>query len=234
MELKKVLLTGLASTFLLTACGSDDTEPAADEAEETTETESSEESEASAEEETEESTDEDTSDEEAAEEEVEEGDSPEQQVGDVIEEDGMTRTVVATNYGINETQESGPFTVTLLNAQISHLLIEDADTAEYFGGDDLALVSFEVEVSNNSEDTNMIYPDQGTIVTNAGDQVEADIFMSDSVGGDFLGEVTKTGGVYFTYEGDPEEITNVRYIVGSGSDENFDNFSEDLEFSIDF
>lgn len=233
MELRKVFLAGFASTFLLTACGTDDTETTTDDTEQTTEI-----NEETSEEETEENIDEELVEEDQEEEteEVvsEDEDSPQQQVGAIIEEDGMTRTIVATNYGINETLESGPFTVTLLNSQISHLEIDDEETAEYFGGDDLAMVAFDIEVSNNSDETNVIYPDQGTIVTNTGNQVDADLFMSDSVGGDFFGEVTKSGGVYFFYEGDPEEITTVRYIIRSGSDENFDNFSDDLEFSVDF
>lgn len=230
MELRKIVLTGLASTFLLAACGTEDTETASDDLEETETSET--EDDIAAEEETEESSDDETSNDELVEE--EDGNSPEQQVGDVIEEDGMKRTVVATNYGINKTLESGPFSVTLINAQVSHLEIENEDNIESFGGDDFAMVAFDIEVSNASEETNAIYPDQGTIVTNTGNQVEADLFMSDTVGGEFMGEVTKSGAVFFFYEGDPEEISNVRYIIGSGQDENFDSFSDNLEFSVDF
>lgn len=227
MELKKLLLLGLASTFILAAC--DDTE---------TETETAVKTDDTTEEVVDEETTEETEDEEPSEdiEEVVESDEdlPEQQVGDVIEDDGMTRTVIATSYGINEDLESGPFTVSLRNSQISHLEITDEDTADYFGGDDLVMVSMQLDVQNDSTDTNTIYPDQGTIVTNTGNQIDADIWMSDSVGGDFLGEVTKSGDVFFFFEGDPEEISNVRYIIGSGHDEDFNSFGDDIEFSVDY
>lgn len=213
MKMNKLLMTLLATTIILGACEESEgpTETASEE------TEAPDETTGTVEEETE--TDED---------------SPQQQAGDVIEEDELTRTIIATNYGMNETQENGPFSLTLNNAQLSHVLIHDEDLADMMGGDDLVLVSIQLEVSNNSEDTNIIYPDQGTIVTNTGNQVDADFWFSDSLGGDFLGEVTKSGDVFFFFEGTPEEISTIRYIVGSGHDEDWENFGDDIEFSFDF
>lgn len=245
MELKKILMTGLASTLLLAACDDDASDTETNLESEEVQDSSTEDEEVveedtatDVEEDTEDLDDEVTADEDESEdvEEVTEDDEnlPDQQVGDVIESEGMSRTVIATNYGIDESIENGPFTVTLLNSQVSHLEIDDEEAAEYFDGDDLVMVSLQLEVTNDSSDTNSIYPDQGTIVTNTGKQVDADIWMSDSVGGDFYGEVTKDGDVFFFFEGEPEEITNVRYIVRSGHDEDYESFGDDIEFSIDF
>lgn len=231
MELKKVLMIGLASMLLLAACDDEasdtDTDVESEEVEENTpdDEEVIEEDIATDEDEPEDDVEEIASDDENL---------PDQQVGDVIEGEGMSRTVISTNYGIDESIENGPFTVTLLNSQVSHLEIDDEEAAEYFDGDDLVMVSLQIEVTNDSSDTNSIYPDQGTIVTNTGKQVDADIWMSDSVGGDFYGEVTKDGDVFFFFEGDPEDITNVRYIVSSGHDDDFESFGDDIEFSVDF
>ena len=144
-----------------------------------------------------------------------------------------TLTRVVSPFEVNETQSSGPFDVTVKKAQIGFIEPTE-DYVELFGGEEVTIVSLLVEAKNNSEDTNSIYPDQGTIVTNTGHQIDADMLFSGSVGGDFLGEVTKEDEVWFFLNEDPSEITNIRYFVDSGHDEDWDNFGENLEFSIDF
>lgn len=231
MELKKIVMIGLSSALLLAACDDPPSDTAIDEESQEVDDNLTDDEDVS-----DDLEDEVVEDEDEVVEEVTGNNEnlPEEQVGDVIEGEGMSRTVKATNYGIDESIENGPFIITLLHSQVSHLEIEDEEMAEYFGGKNLVAVSLQIEVTNDSSDTNSIYPDQGTIVTNTGQQVDADIWMSDSVGGDFYGEVTKDGGVFFFFDGNPEDITNVRYIVGSGHDDNFENFGDDIEFSIDF
>jgi len=234
MKLHKNILIFGTSLLLLAACGIDEgstedadatEEPETEQVAEDTDAEDTgaEESEAETEDTTE------GSDESSN----EDSDTPEQQAGDVIEAEGGTRTVVATNYNINETVENGPFTVTLQNAQLSQFQ-PSPDFVDMFGGEDLGMITVQVEVTNNSEDTNTIYPDQGIAVTDTGTQIDADLLMSDDVGGDFHGNVTKSGDVFFFFDGQAKEVSNVRYLVNSGSDENFESFGEDLEFSIDF
>lgn len=157
-----------------------------------------------------------------------------EQVGDVIEDEGGKRIVTGTNYGINETQTSGPFEITVINAQAGQLEVSDPDMIEFLGDESLATVSIEIEVTNNSDNTNTFYPDQSIIVTDQGNQVNSDILLSDKVGGDFYGQVTKHGSVAFTYDGNAEDINRIRYIIDAPHDENFDSIGEDLEFSIDF
>jgi len=222
MKLHKSLLLFGASVLLLTGCG--------DNGEKT-------EGKARTEEpELEEVTDEEvgnTEDIQNEEKEAIDSDSPEQQVGDVIEADGGTRTIIATNYGINETIENGPFSVTLKNAQLSQFQ-PTTDYVEMFGGDNLGMVSIQVDVVNDSEDTNSIYPDQAIIVTDTGQQIDAETLFSDEVGGDFYGHVTKSGDVFFFFDGQAEDVSNIRLIIDSGYDEDFNSFGEDLEFSFDF
>lgn len=142
-----------------------------------------------------------------------------------------------TNLGeikdINETQQSGPFTVTVEEVQKAQLQ-PVADYVDMMGGEDLAVISIKLSVENTNEDTNMIYPDQGTIVTDTKQQVDADMFLSESVGGDFLGEVVKSGTIFFVFDGNAEDVKSFQYVVGSGSDSDFNNFGEDLTFDFSF
>lgn len=157
----------------------------------------------------------------------------EQQVGDVVDAEGGSRTIVGQVESINETQETGPFEMTLLHAQLSQFQ-PAPDYVDIFGGEDLVLITFQVEVTNNSEETNTIYPDQGVAVTDTGEQVNAEVFLSDQVGGDFFGEVTKSGDVFFLYEGDAEEVSSVRFIIDAPHDESFESIGEGIEFTVDF
>lgn len=231
MEIKKLLVTLTASVFILGACATDEGDTgSADEETEDVESVDDAETEADSEEANDESpeSEEDEEGDESAElepEETTEGETEETELG------------LLTTYGrvldINESQDNGPFTVTVLNANLTEL--EPSEMyADFFDYDVVTAVAIEVQVENTVDETNTIYADQGTIVTNTGNQVDADIFFSDDVGGDFLGEVTKTGTVFFFFDGDTENIDNVRYIINSGHDEDWESFGEDLEFSISF
>lgn len=230
--MKKIVSIVLLSSLLLVSCG-----------EETSNTEENNSAEIS--QSTEESTSEETSVEttEDTEENTNETDTSEKsdsegsdlaQVGDVEESDGMIKTITGTNYGINETSTSGPFEITILNAQTSQLEITDPNALEYFESENLSSVVLEIEVKHTSDDTNSIYPDQGYLVINDGNQIQADILLSDLLGDEYYGKSSKKGMVIFTYECNSEEINNVRYIVEGGFDENFDILGENIEFSIDF
>lgn len=219
MKLHKSLLLFGASALMLDACGTN---------EESSETENTAE-----EAETEEVADDTVNEAETEENDETDTDTPEQEAGDVIEADGGTRTIIATNYNINEEQENGPFTITVKNAQLSQFQPSE-DMVDFFGGEDLGMVTLQLEVVNNSEETNLIYPDQGTVVTDTGQQIDAELFLSDDLGGEFYGEVTKTGDVFFFFDGQAEEVSNIRYLINSGTDEDFESFGEDIEFSIDF
>lgn len=231
MSKTKLLAALTASAFILGACATDEGDTgSADEETENVETVDDAETEADSEETNNESpeSDEDEEGEESAElepEETTEGETEETELGSL--------TTYSQVLDINESQENGPFTITLLNANLAEL--EPSEMyADFFDHDVVTVVGLEVSVENTNGDTNSIYPDQGTIVTNTGNQVDADLFFSDDVGGDFLGEVTKTGTVFFFFDGDTENIDNVRYIISSGHDEDWESFGEDIEFSISF
>lgn len=155
------------------------------------------------------------------------------EVGNVEKSEFGTMTKLVEPFDINQTLENGPFVVNVQKAQMTELEPAD-DYIELFDNEKITIITLLIDVTNNSDDTNTIYPDQGSIVTNTGKQVEAEIWFSDNVGGDFFGQVTKEGEVWFMFEDDPEKIDNIRYIISSGHDKDWDSFGEDLEFSIDF
>lgn len=155
-------------------------------------------------------------------------------VGKVDKSEIGVRTTLKSKKGLDLTKESGPFTVNLTDIQISHLEPSSSYKDMFGGKDELTLVTIAVVVENNSTDTNSIYPDQGTITTNTKEQKDAHLFLSDGVGGDFIGEIIKSGNIIFLLDSPAEEINSLKYIIGGGSDESFNSLGEDIIFEINF
>ncbi|MGX7347811.1 hypothetical protein [Aerococcus vaginalis] len=135
---------------------------------------------------------------------------------------------------INQTVTSGNFDINLKSAGLS-LLKPNDDVKQMLGveGDQVTSLVLEMDVTHNADSTESIYPDQGTIVTNNGSQIEADIFPSDEIGGDFFGNATKSGKVTFLFDDDPETVNNIRYIVDAPHDEEYNPSGEQIDFSFD-
>jgi|GEM_PF-1542686 len=76
-----------------------------------------------------------------------------------------------------------------------------------------------------------VYPDQGTLVTSTGEQVSANLWESDSIGGELYEGVTKEGVVVWPLEkGQVDSITWVR-VIFSAYDDSSGSFSS-KEFDI--
>ena len=171
---------------------------------------------------------------------------PEEDINETVENDSADNnaevaenelgklTVVNKNESVNMTQESGPFKITVNKVQVATLEV-DPDYQDMFENKDIVtVITLEIKVENKSTETNSIYPDQAIIVTNTKEQVEADLFFSDDVGGDFIGEVIKEGDVIFILDSPAEEITSFKYIIDGPHDEDFETIGEDITFELSF
>lgn len=89
-------------------------------------------------------------------------------------------------------------------------------------------VGFKIKIENTTANKKYTtYPDQATLITSTGEQVEADIFLSDNVGGDIYEGVIKEGNVIFYLDrGKVEEITWVKILWNSSFEGNgsFDEY----------
>lgn len=118
--------------------------------------------------------------------------------------------------------------------QTSRLTVEESYRELFDGKEAVTVVAMNVIVENTIDDTISFHPNQATLVTNTGEQVTADIWYSDDVGGEFLGKVKKEGNVLFFVETMPEELTEVRFIVEGPFDANYEQIAEDrYEYKID-
>lgn len=131
--------------------------------------------------------------------------------------------------------ETGPISIEF--GAISIINLEPLDTAkEMFGGHDrVTMIGIAVSVENTSDNTVSFHPNQGTIVTNTKEQQAADLFISENVGGEFIGQVVKEGKVLFTLESSPEEITSITYVIEPPfNSDPFEQVGDKLTFEFEF
>lgn len=152
--------------------------------------------------------------------------------GNVQESEIGKMTITYKNKELEENAESGPITLSVSALQVGELEVAE-DYKEIFDNKDkLTAITMELKAENSSDDTVGIYPDQATITTDAGDQVDADVFLSDQVGGDFIGKVKKEGSVYFFVDTPAEEIGQINLIVDGAHDEDYESIGDQIKMSF--
>ena len=95
------------------------------------------------------------------------------------------------------------------------------------------VIALSVAVTNTNELTFNVYPNQGTLIA-GNQQVDADIWTSDDVGGEIFSGVTKTGLVIFGLPNpvDIGTLDSLRYIVNGASSNDFTTHTDDFDMTI--
>ena len=150
---------------------------------------------------------------------------------------GMEKTPLISAHDINAVCQTGPFTVTINKAQLSNINVSDQSTADLMSipaGETVGLFVIDVTVENTSPDDMGFYPDQSTIVTSTKEQVNSSIWLSDSVGGDFLGQVIKDGQIYFFLKSPADDVTHIQWRVDAPHNSSYESVGDELivEFEL--
>lgn len=147
--------------------------------------------------------------------------------GDVIKNDVGEFTILKKNKEVNENTTSGPIELSITGIQLAELKVAK-DMKELFDNkEELGVITIGMTVENTDESDVSIYPDQAVLTTDSGIQVDADVLLSDDVGGDFYGEVTKEGEVIFLLDLPVDEIKDIKLIINPAHDEEFESYEED-------
>lgn len=139
--------------------------------------------------------------------------------------------VIAQNKEIADTYESGPMKLTVNALQISKLNPSDNYKEMFDGKDEITVITMDVAVENTSEDTISFYPDQSTIVTDTKEQKEASLILSDELGGDFIGNVKKSGNIIYILDSKAEEVHSLKFVIEGASNSNFETVGNKIEFN---
>lgn len=157
----------------------------------------------------------------------------ETQVGETIENEGGSHTLIK-RFDQVESKETGPIILNIpqINTISSQL---KGEMAEFLETDAIEYIQIDMEVENTSEETISFYADQATITTNTGEQLESDMWLSDYIDGDYIGAVKKSGSLFFILNNsNAEDIEWVRIIIEAPHDENWDSVGEKIDFQVDF
>ncbi len=147
-----------------------------------------------------------------------------------VQESEMGKMTIAyKNKELDENAESGPMKLNVNAIQVADFEIAEDYRDMFEGKEKATVIVFKMKAENTSDDTIGFYPDQATITTDAGDQSDADILLSDEVGGDFIGKVKKEGQVFFLVDTPSKDISKVNLIVDGAHDENFEQVGEQIK-----
>lgn len=144
----------------------------------------------------------------------------------VEKSDAGVKTVQYTNKDVGIKADLGPLKFSINKIQTARLKV-NPDFKQAFGNkDDVTLIIIQTTTENTIDDTISMYPNQATITTNTGEQIKADIVLSEDSGGEFIGKVKKTGSATFLAESQPEDITSVKFIMEGPHDDKFTKLAE--------
>lgn len=134
--------------------------------------------------------------------------STEEESAEVVEENGMRKEPVVTKKGLNKTGETGPLKYTIEDMQISKLTATSDDTVNFFLG-------------------------QATLTSNTKEQVESDMFLSEYIDGEFIGNVIHSGNlVYILKNSSAEDITQVSLHIDAPSNSNYETIGEEVSIDL--
>lgn len=161
----------------------------------------------------------------------------EQQEPTVEEQDGMRKETYYTNKDLSLSGETGPIKYAVTGVQVSNISTEDDAVASLLGvaaDQEVGAVVVTFDVENTSTDTISWYPEQSTITTNTQEQANANMFLSDSdVGGDFIGNVKKSGQVMFILpNSDAKDLTQVSVHIDGPYDSNYNTVGDAVTIDI--
>ncbi|MDI3234153.1 hypothetical protein QK289_03965 [Exiguobacterium antarcticum] len=137
-----------------------------------------------------------------------------------------TKTIHFTNKKLGISTKLGPINFHINMVQTSRLKINKGYEDMFDDKNEVTLIVLNVDVENTIDDSTNFYPNQATLTTNTGEQINAEVVYSDDVGGEFIGKVKKSGNIIFVAQSNPKEITNVKFIVEGPSDASFTSLTD--------
>ncbi|WP_214711566.1 MULTISPECIES: hypothetical protein [unclassified Exiguobacterium] len=152
---------------------------------------------------------------------------------EVQESELGSNQIYMKNKALDIKETIGSVNFAIDKVQTSRLTVNEAYRDSFDGQEKVTVVAMNMIVENTIDETVNFYPDQATLVTNTEEQVTADLWFSDDVGGEFLGKVKKEGNVLFFVKAMPEELEDVKVVIDGPSDANYQSIGESrYEYTI--
>ena len=136
------------------------------------------------------------------------------------------KTAHFTNKSLGIKEKLGPINLSIDKIQTSRLKVSDAFKPTFGDQDEVTTIVINMTLENTSDDTISVYPEQATLTTNTGEQIEAELFLSDQIGGEFIGKVKKSGNILFVAKSQPKDITSIKYILDGPHDQELNQLAD--------
>ncbi|GAK05004.1 hypothetical protein JCM19037_3465 [Geomicrobium sp. JCM 19037] len=155
------------------------------------------------------------------------------EVGDTVTNENGEHTLVSLNEDI-EALESSPISLEIEKVNGVSAMLEGM-AADMVDDPDVEYIQVDMVVENTSDDDVTFYASQATLITDTGEQSEADMLLSDHIDGDYFGNVTKSGTSIFVLNNSmAEEMTSVQIRFSAPyNTESWDDLGEDIRVDID-
>src|SRR5690625_1657479 len=150
-----------------------------------------------------------------------------------VDEHMVKNVEVVSQQELDESLTFGPLNLDINKVQLSELEITSDYVSMFDGKEEVSLITFEMRAENTSDKDLSFYPDQSTMTTSSGEQVEAVYMLNEPVGGDFFGEVWKEGNVSFAIDTPLEELEHITLIIAPGHDDDYDNLGKQAKLKIE-
>lgn len=113
-----------------------------------------------------------------------------------------------------------------------------SDKVPMTDGSILSAVGLRINIENTTKETFTTYPNQATLVTSTGEQIEADWNQSDNLGGEIYEGVVKEGDVvFFLKNGHAEDIKwiTLKWLAHKGGDSEITQYNQNkYDVKIEF
>lgn len=164
---------------------------------------------------------------------VTENKKPEKKASTKTKTSADGKTILKNMENLNFEQISGPIRAKITGIQIGKIKTNESSKKLFNNKDEVNFVVITMEVENTTGDTVGVYPDQGTLVTNTKEQVDANMFLSNgNLGGEYIGNVIKKGNVVFVVDSNLDEINNIKFTFDGPHDSSFERLGENITFDL--
>lgn len=153
-------------------------------------------------------------------------------VGETRETEGGLFTLKAVNYNV------GKIDVNAATVDIHHIKAVSAaitgEMRDFLDQDEIEYISIKMTVENTSGDDITYFAGQAQLVTDTGEQLHSDIWLSDHIEGEMRAGVKQTGSlIYLLEQSKANEVGSVRIIIDSPMDENWNEIGDEIDIEVD-
>ncbi|MEM9541743.1 MAG: hypothetical protein AAGA60_19890 [Cyanobacteria bacterium P01_E01_bin.42] len=132
-----------------------------------------------------------------------------------------------------ETIETGPMKMTVKTINIVDWEPSDQLKPVIQKEGTVTMISVSAIVENTSEDTISFHPNQAQIVAGK-EQTQANLIMSEQVGGEFIGQIEKKGKIIFILDTPAQDIETVKMVINAPNNESLQSVGDKvtLEYEL--